>query len=360
VTAGSHHLDDGLVPRPVSELAALVSGEVLGDGSTVIVGVAGLEQAQTGQLSFFGSQKYKKQLGVTRASAVLVPRDLEPSGRGLVFVRVDNPHLAFARIAHEFAPRRTYPRGIAAGAHVDAKAIIDPSATVMAGATVCAGARIGARSVVGPGCYLGERACIGDDTMLVANVSILDGCLVGSRCLLHAGVVIGADGFGFAFDPSIPAHTKIPQTGIARIEDDVEVGANSCVDRATTGETVVGFGSKIDNLVQVGHNSIIGPMTILCAQVGLAGSTELGTGVVLGGQVGVAGHLRIGDGARVGAQSGVMSEVGDGEVVNGSPQMDARDYMRSVAVFRRLPELNRLMRDLQRRLDALEQESKKP
>lgn len=360
MTAGPRHPDDGKAPRPLAELAALVSGEVLGDVSTSISGVAGLEQAKAGQLSFFGNQKYKKQLAATGASAVLVPRDSPPSDRGVAYVRVDNPHLAFARIAQEFAPKRTYVRGVAAGAHVDPTAIVDATATVMAGATISAGARVGARSVVGPGCYLGERTRIGDDTVLVANVSILEECLVGSRCLLHAGVVIGADGFGFAFDASVPAHIKIPQTGIARIEDDVEIGANSCVDRATTGETVVGFGSKVDNLVQVGHNSLIGPMTILCAQVGLAGSTELGTGVVLGGQVGVAGHLRIGDLARVGAQAGVMSEVGDGEIVNGSPQMDAKDYMRSVAVFRRLPELNRLMRDLQRRLDALEQESKKP
>ena len=360
MTAGPRHPEDGKTQRPLSELAALVTGEVLGDGSMSIGGVAGLEEARAGQLSFFGNQKYKKELAATGASAVLVSRDTPPSDRGVIYVRVDNPHLAFARIAQEFAPRRTYVLGVAAGAYVDPTASIDPTATVMAGATISSGARIGARAVVGPGCYLGERTRVGDDSVLVANVSILEECLVGSRCLLHPGVVIGADGFGFAFDASVPAHIKIPQTGLVRIEDDVEIGANSCVDRATTGETVVGAGSKIDNLVQVGHNSLIGPMSILCAQVGLAGSTELGTGVVLGGQVGVSGHLRIGDLARVGAQAGVMSEVGDGEIVNGSPQMDAKDYMRSAAVFRRLPELHRLMRDLQRRLDVLEQESKKP
>lgn len=359
MNAGPRHLEDGRA-RPLSELAALVSGEVLGEPSTPIVGVSGLEQAKAGQLSFFGNQKYKKQLAASAASAVLVPRDCPPSERGVAFVRVDNPHLAFARVAQEFAPRRVFAAGVAAGAHVHSSASIAGTATVQAGATICAGAHVGARSVIGPGCYVGARARIGDDTVLIANVSVLDDCLVGERCLLHSGVVIGSDGFGFAFDPSIPAHVKIPQTGIARVEDDVEIGANSCVDRATTGETVIGRGTKIDNLVQVGHNCVVGPLSILCAQVGLAGSTELGMGVVLGGQVGVAGHLRIGDLAKVGAQAGVMSEVGDGEIVNGSPQMDAKDYMRAAAVFRRLPELNRTMRDLQRRLDALEQESKKP
>ncbi|MER2563169.1 MAG: UDP-3-O-(3-hydroxymyristoyl)glucosamine N-acyltransferase [Myxococcaceae bacterium] len=346
--------------RRLSELAALVSGEVLGDASTLISGVAGLEQAKAGQLSFYGNQKYKKQLGASAATAVLVPRDNEPSDRGVVYVRVDNPHLAFARIAQEFAPKRTFVAGVAKGAHVDATAVVEATATVMAGATIASGARIGARSVIGPGCYVGERARIGDDTTLVANVSVMEECVVGSRCLFHSGVVIGADGFGFAFDPSVPAHIKIPQTGIVRIEDDVEIGANSCVDRATTGETVVGHGSKIDNLVQVGHNSVIGPMSILCAQVGLSGSTELGTGVVLAGQVGVAGHLRIGDLAKVGAQAGVMSDVDDGATVLGAPQMPAKDFMRSTAIFMRLPELSKQLRELQRRLEALEQETNKP
>ncbi|MBL8919790.1 MAG: UDP-3-O-(3-hydroxymyristoyl)glucosamine N-acyltransferase [Myxococcaceae bacterium] len=360
MTAGPRHLDDGKRPRQLSELAALVSGEVLGDPSLPIAGVAGLEQAQAGHLSFYGNQKYKKQLQASKASAVLVPRDSAPSDRGVVYVRVDNPHLAFARIAQEFAPKRTYTPGIAAGAFVDASAQVDPSATVMAGATISAGARVGARSVVGPGCYLGERTRIGDDSVLVANVSVLEECLVGSRCLLHPGVVLGADGFGFAFDASVPAHIKIPQTGIVRVEDDVEIGANSCVDRATTGETVVGHGAKIDNLVQVGHNSVIGPMSILCAQVGLSGSTELGTGVVLAGQVGVAGHLRIGDLAKVGAQAGVMSDVDDGATVLGAPQMPAKDFMRSAAVFSRLPELQRQVRELLKRLEALEGDEKTP
>ena len=202
-----------------------------------------------------------------------------------------------------------------------------------------------------------QGARIGADTVLSANVSVLHGCIVGARCLIHPSAVIGADGFGFAFNPEKPEHFKIPQTGIARIEDDVEIGACSCVDRATVGETVIGQGSKIDNLVQVAHNCTVGPMSILCAQVGLSGTSELGTGVVLGGQVGVAGHLRIGDLAKVGAQSGVMTDIDDGAEMMGSPVTPIKDHLRSVGVFQRLPELSREIRELRKRIETLEQES---
>lgn len=346
--------------RRLTELATLVAGEVLGDVSTVITGVAGLEDAVRGQLSFYGNKKYKRQLEATSASVVLVPRDSAPSGTAVVYVRVDSPHLAFARIAQEFTRPPVFTPGVAEGAVIDATAHVDPTASVASTVTVSAGAHIGARVHLGPGCFIGRDAVIGDDSVLVANVSVLERCLVGKRCLFHPGAVIGADGFGFAFDASIPAHVKIPQTGIARIEDDVEVGANSCVDRATTGETVIGYGSKIDNLVQVGHNSIVGPLSILCAQVGLSGSTVLGTGVVLAGQVGVAGHLRIGDLSKVGARTGVMSDIDDGSTVLGYPEMPAKAFLRSSALFKRLPELQKQVRDLERRLEQLEQEPRKP
>lgn len=341
--------------RPVRELAALVGGEVDGDPALLITGLSGLEAATAGQLSFYGNPRYKRQLAVTRASAVLVP--LEPPPRqGATFIRVRNPHLAFARIASALQPPREYAAGVAAGAHVQPGASVDPTATVMAGATVQGGAFVGARAVLYPGVFVGEGARIGADTLLYPNVCVADRCLVGARCVLHAGAVVGADGFGFAFDPEGPAHVKIPQVGIVRLEDDVELGANSCVDRATTGETVVGRGAKIDNLVQVGHNSTVGPLAILCAQVGLAGSTEIGTGAVLAGQVGAAGHLRIGDMAKVGAQGGVIADVADGAVVVGTPSMPHKAFMRSSSYFQKLPELARTLRELEKRLTALEKE----
>ena len=343
-----------------SELAALVGGTVDGDGSVQVTGVSGLEQAQPGQLSFYGNQKYKKALAATKASVVLVPADAPPRPPGATWVVVPHPHLAFARVAQTFHPARQHVAGISVKASVHPSATVDPSATVMDFVTVGPRTTVGARAVLYPGVYLGEDVRIGEATVLSANVAVMDRCSVGARCLVHPGAVIGADGFGFALDMSVPEHVKIPQAGIARVEDDVEIGACSCVDRATTGETVVGRGSKLDNLVQVGHNSIVGPLSILCAQVGLAGSTELGMGVMLGGQAGSAGHLRIGDLAKIGAQSGVINDVEGGATVLGAPSMPARDYMRSFAVFGRLPELHRELRDLKKRLELLEKGKTSP
>jgi UDP-3-O-[3-hydroxymyristoyl] glucosamine N-acyltransferase len=204
------------------------------------------------------------------------------------------------------------------------------------------------------GVFIGEGARVGDDTVLMPNVCVMDRCLVGARCLVHPGAVLGADGFGFALDMSVPEHVKIPQAGIVRVEDDVEIGACTCVDRATTGETVVGRGSKLDNLVQVGHNSTIGPLSILCAQVGLSGTTELGMGVMMGGQAGTAGHQRIGDLAKVGAQAGIMGDLEPNAAVLGAPAIPIKDFLRSTALFARLPEFKDQLRALEKRLAALE------
>ncbi|MFT3706434.1 MAG: UDP-3-O-(3-hydroxymyristoyl)glucosamine N-acyltransferase [Archangium sp.] len=345
------------VVKTAAELAALVGGKLEGDGAVRVVGVSGLEQATAEHLSFYGNQKYKQQLAETKASVVLVP-DEAPARGNKTFIHVPNPHLAFARVARVFHPAKTWAPGRSAKATVAADAQVDASATVMDFVTVSAGAIIGARAVLHPGVFIGEGARVGADTVLHANVALMDRCSIGARGLVHANAVIGADGFGFALDLSVPEHVKIPQAGVVRIEDDVEIGACSCIDRATTGETVIGRGTKIDNLVQVGHNSTVGPLSILCAQVGLSGTSELGQGVVLAGQVGVAGHLRIGDLAKVGAQAGVMTDVEDNAVVLGSPSMPSRDYMRSVAGFMKLPELMKELRDVKKRLEQLEKEKK--
>jgi UDP-3-O-[3-hydroxymyristoyl] glucosamine N-acyltransferase len=337
----------------------LVGGTLEGEASVNVTGVAGLDQAQPGQLSFFGNQKYKKALAGTKASVVLVSLGAPPRGEK-TYVVVSNPHLAFARVAQKFAPPKQHAPGISPKATVHATAKVDPTATVMDFVTIGANTVVGPRAVLFPGVYLGEGVVIGEHTVLSANVCVMDQCTIGKRCLLHPNAVIGADGFGFALDMSVPEHVKIPQAGIVRVEDDVEIGACSCVDRATTGETVVGKGSKLDNLVQVGHNSTVGQLSILCAQVGLAGTSELGTGVVLAGQAGVAGHLKIGDLAKVGAQAGVISDLEPGAIVLGAPSMPSRDYMRSTAVFIKLPELQRELRDLKKRLELLEKGKTSP
>jgi UDP-3-O-[3-hydroxymyristoyl] glucosamine N-acyltransferase len=345
------------VLKTVSELAQLVSAQVEGDASLQVSGVSSLEAAQPGQLSFYGNRRYKQALTATRASVILVPLE-HPSAHPATLLKVANPHLAFARIAQVFSPEQTYVPGVSPRANVDPTARVAASATVMAGATVGALAVVGERAVLYPGVYLGASTAVGADTVLMPNVTVLDRCTIGARCLLHPSVVIGADGFGFALDLTVPEHVKIPQAGTVRVEDDVEIGACSCVDRATTGETVIAHGAKLDNLVQVGHNSTVGPLSILCAQVGLSGSSELGTGVVLAGQVGVGGHLRIGDLAKVAGQSGIMGDVPDGANVMGAPAIPYRDFMRSWALFGRLPELQAQLREMKKRLEQLEHPTK--
>jgi UDP-3-O-[3-hydroxymyristoyl] glucosamine N-acyltransferase len=342
--------------RLLSELAALVSGEIAGDAQLRITGVNGLEAAAPSELSFYANSKYRAELERTRAGAILVGpevKSVQPR-TGVSYVKVPHPQLAFAKISCLFNPRPLFAPGVSPRAHVHPEAGIDPQATVMAGATVERGARIGAHSVLFPGVFVGQEARVGEDCLLYPNATVRERCEIGARVILHPSCVIGADGFGFAFDPEALEHFKIPQAGIARIEDDVEVGACSCVDRATFGETVIGKGSKIDNLVQIAHNVKIGALSIVCGQTGISGSTEIGAGVVLAGQVGVAGHIRIGDRAKVSAQTGIAQDVADGDTVSGTPAMDHQGWLRSSIAFRHLGDLVKEIRELRTRLETLE------
>ncbi len=347
-------------PRRLDELATHVGGELLGDAGLLIQGLNGLAEAGPGELSFYGNPRYRRQFEATRASAVLVTQDAEPR-EGVSLVRVANPHLAFAKISSLFHPRPTYAAGVRPGAHVHPEARVHPEATVMAGATVEQGATVGARAVLFPGVYVGEGAGIGEDSLLYPNVTVREHCQVGARVILHASCVVGADGFGFAFNPEGeqgPEHYKVPQSGIVRIEDDVEVGACTTIDRATIGETVIGRGSKLDNLVQIAHNVKVGPLSLICAQAGVSGSAELGMGVVLAGQVGVVGHIRVGDMAKVGAQSGVAHDVDDGQVVSGSPAVPHREWLRMSAALGQISDLLKEVRTLRRRVETLEKKEK--
>ena len=343
----------------LAELASLVGAELRGDPDARIVGVNGLAEAQPGEVSFYANPKYRAQLKATRASAVLASADPPGCPEGAARLLVPNPHLAFAKVSAAFHPERRPPPGIWAGAHVHPEAKVHPEACVMAGAAVDRGASVGARSVLYPGAYVGEGARVGEDCVLHPSASVLKGCVLGARVTMHASAVVGSDGFGYAFDPEGPRgpeHFKIPQAGIVRVEDDVEIGACACIDRATLGETLIGRGTKIDNLVQIAHNVKVGPLSLLCAQAGVAGSAELGTGVVLAGQVGVVGHLRVGDMAKIGAQSGVAQDVPDGAILSGSPAFDHKAWLKSSAAYEQLPELLKEIRALRRRVEALEKE----
>ncbi len=345
----------------LSELAARVGGEVSGDGEARIARIAPLEEAGPGALSFFANRRYRAAFEASRAAAVVVePDEVVPPGRNVL--RARNAYLAFAKIATLFHPPAQPVPSVSDRAFVDPSARVDPSAELMPLAFVGAEAEIGARSILFPGTYVGPRARIGQDCVLWPGAVVRDRCELGDRVVLEPGAVVGSDGFGFAFDPegeagSGPRHHKVPQVGTVRIEDDVEVGANTCIDRATMGATVVGRGTKIDNLVQIAHNVQVGPLSLLVAQAGIAGSTRVGAGVVAAGQAGIAGHLTIGDGAQIAAQSGIMADVEPGAMVMGSPAVATREFFRDHAALRRLPALLRRVAALERRLQELEERS---
>jgi len=342
----------------LAEIAARVGGEVVGDGSVPITGVAPLEEAGPGSLSFLANKKYRAAFQQSRAAAVVVDGAEVAPGRNLV--RARDPYLAFVKASALFHPPRAAAPGVDPRAVVHPSARVDPSAEVMALAFVGAGAVVGARTVLCPGVVLGEGARVGDDCLLYPNAVLREGCSLGNRVILQPGCVIGADGFGFAFDPEGegqgPRHLKFPQAGVVVVEDDVELGANTCIDRATMGVTRIGRGTKVDNLVQLGHNVEVGPLSIVCGQVGVAGSTKLGMGVVLGGQVGLVGHLHIGDGAKFSAQSGVMHDVEPGAVLGGSPARPYAEWMKLEAALGRLPELLKRVRLLEKEIAKLKGE----
>ena len=345
------------------ELARKVRAELRGDGARPIAGVLPLEDAGPEHVSFYSNARYKPQLLATKAGAVIVSEDdagLVPSTAAKLIAA--QPYAVFARASAVFHPVSRPAAGVQPGAHVAEGAEVDPSASVAAGAVVGRGAKIGPRTVLHPGAVVAEEARVGADCTLHSCSVVREKCVLGDRVILQPNAVIGSDGFGFAFDLEGdeelgiegPFHRKIPQAGIVRIEDDVEIGACTCVDRATLGETVIGRGAKIDNLVQIAHNVKVGPQSLLVAQCGVSGSTELGAGVILAGQVGVVGHLKVGDGARVGAQSGVSRDVAEGDTVSGSPAVAHRDWLRLSAALPRLPDLLRDLRKLQQRVAELE------
>jgi UDP-3-O-[3-hydroxymyristoyl] glucosamine N-acyltransferase len=342
----------------LAELARRVGGELSGDGELCIAGIAPLEDAGPGDVSFFANKKYRRAFEASRAGAVVVEPDEDvPAGRAVL--RARNAYLAFARISTLFHPPRVALPDVAPEAYVHPDAQVDPSAEVMPLAYVGAGAVVGARCILHPGAYVGPGARLGEECVLWPNTVVRDRCVLGNRVVLEPGCVVGSDGFGFAFDPegeegSGARHYKVPQVGIVVVEDDVELGANVCVDRATLGVTRIGRGVKVDNLVQIAHNVEVGPLSLLIAQVGIAGSTKLGSGVIAAGQVGIVGHLTIGDGVKLLAQTGVTNDVEAGEVLAGSPARPRAAWLRENAALSRLPDLLKRVRELEKRLEALE------
>jgi UDP-3-O-[3-hydroxymyristoyl] glucosamine N-acyltransferase len=342
--------------RTLAELAALVGGEVSGDGSLRVTGVAPLEAAGPGQISFLANRKYRAAFEASGAAAVIVGTD-EPAAAGRNLLRAANPYLAFAKVATHFHPAPVAVAGVSPRAEVHPTAHVDPTAQVGPFVSIGAGAVVGARTILRPGVQVGDQVRIGSDCLFHANAVVREGCQVGDRVILQPGCNIGGDGFGFATDlegaGQGPRHFKVPQVGIVVLEDDVEIGAGSCVDRAALGVTRVGRGTKIDNLVQIGHGVILGPLCILAAHAAVAGSTRVGMGVAIWGQAGIVGHIEIGDRANISAQAGVMRDVAPGERLAGTPAVPERTWARNAAAMERFNDMRRDLIELKRKVAAL-------
>ncbi|MCC7126198.1 MAG: UDP-3-O-(3-hydroxymyristoyl)glucosamine N-acyltransferase [Acidobacteria bacterium] len=336
----------------LADLAAALGCPLEGDGSLDIARVAKIEHARAGDLTFLANMKYAHALASTGASAIIMAPGID--GAPCAVIRSAEPYVTLARATALLYPAARPAAGVHALAVVDDTATIDPTASIGPFAVVGAGASIGARTIVHAHAVVGTGARIGEDCVLHAHVSVRERCVLGARVVLQDGVVIGSDGYGFA-TAADGTHVKIPQMGPVVIEDDVEIGANTTVDRPAVGETRIKAGTKIDNLVQIGHGVVLGRNVLLAAQVGIAGSTTLGDSVTLGGQVGVGGHLALGDRVKAVGQSGITNSVAADQFVSGYPAIDNREWRKASVIFRRLPELRRRIGELERRLEALEQ-----
>ena len=331
------------------ELAERLGCALRGDGEVEVRGVAGIEEALPGDLTFLANPRYAHHLATTRASAIILPPGHETPLPSLVS---DNPYLSFARAVGLLRPQGRPPSGVHATAAVDPSARLGPDVHVGARAVLGPRVRVGARTALHPHVVLYEDVEIGEDCVLHSGVQVRERCRLGNRVVVQNGAVIGADGFGFARDAEGRYH-KFPQVGTVVIEDDVEIGALTAIDRAALGETRIGRGTKLDNLVQIGHSVRVGEDTVLAGQVGVAGSSQIGSRVTLAGQVGVAGHLTIGDGVVATAQTGIPNSVDPCTVVSGYPAIENRAWLKASAVFPKLPELQRRVRELERRLESL-------
>lgn len=331
------------------EVASRVGARVVGDAARSLTGVAPIEAAETVHLAFLANPKYAGHLATTRAGAVIVaPAHLPADLAGRTFLVADDPYLAFALALGIFHPPRRAAPGVHPTAWVEQSAVLGDGVTVGSQAVVGARCRVGAGAWLVSGVHLGEDVEVGEGTTLHPHVAVYDGCRIGSRVIVHAGTVIGSDGFGFARTPK--GAVKVPQVGRVVVEDDVEIGANCAIDRATLGETRIGRGVKIDNLVQIAHNVQVGPGSVIVAQAGVSGSTKIGRGVTIAGQAGIVGHVEIGDGAVVTAKTGVSNNVPAGQVVSGSPHRPHAEWRRIVAVTADLPGLRRRVKALERRV----------
>ena len=343
--------------KTVGELAAMIDGEVLGDAGAVITGVADVLNANPGNVTFAASRRYEAMIETSRATAVIVRKNFERSNDLKAYIRVANPDVAFAEIVKAFAPEKiSLKPGVHPAAVVGRDVRLGKDVHVGAYAVVEDGASIGNRTVIYPHVYIGHFTEIGDDCRIYPNVTIRERCKLGSRVILHSGVVIGCDGFGYATVDGV--RRKIPQAGIVELEDDVEVGANTTIDRARFDKTIIKKGTKIDNLVQIAHNVCIGENGLISALTGISGSCEIGKNVMIAGEVGTQGHIKIGDNVMIAGRAGVTKDVPSNVAISGYPHMLHEKYRRIQILHRKLPQLFERVKNLEEELGKLNELSK--
>ena len=337
----------------LGEIAQILGGKLIGDPSIKVRGIKGIEEAEEGDLTFVVSEKYLKFLSSTRASAAIVFKEVDSP---IPLIILPNPYLGIVKLMEKFYPTKLPSPSISPHCWISPSAKIGQDVYIGPFVYVGDEAEIGNRVVLYPGVYVGPRVKIGEDSILYPNVVLYEGTIIGKRVIIHAGTVIGSDGFGYLKEGE--ANLKIPQIGGVKVEDDVEIGANCTIDRATFGWTTIGRGTKIDNLVQVGHNVSIGENCLIVAQVGIGGSTVIGRGVIIGGQVGISDHVKIGDEVKVSGKAGIFRDVEPGEKVGGLPQMPHGRWMRVAAELIRLPELRRSLKELEEKISLIEEKLK--
>ncbi len=336
-------------------IAALLNGEIVGDKSATVSTVSSIDGGKTGALAYLTNPKYEQFVYTTEASIVLVDSAFVPKAEvKTTLIKVANVGECVLNLLEMYNAARPRKQGISKLASISEKATIGENCYIGDFVVIEDGAKIGDNVQLYAQCYVGDNVTIGDGTKFYPGVKIYEGCKIGKNCIFHAGVVIGADGFGFA-PKEDGTFTKIPQLGNVIIEDNVELGANTCVDRAKTDSTIIRAGVKLDNLIQIGHNVEVGSNTVMSAQVGIAGTTKVGSNCFIAGQVGIADHIVVGDRVKIGSKSGIDKNVPDGEIRFGFPALPGIQYHRSFAVFRQLPEMSQKLREMEKRVTKLEE-----